>query len=204
MGDGPLVHSAAVERRVLGRPFVRDVVAASPVAAGGVQVKRQQAPNRRTRAPPRINLGENTEVALRVVVEPASLRIGAEVVVVRAVLLDQDHDVLNLAEVGGGGRSRQLIMRKMEAGGPGERSIHAAVDGPDVAGRADELASTLAAGPTVALGLTRWLIHAGGGLDLERHLPNEAFALELASRTADFREGMVALHERRDPDFEGR
>jgi 2-(1,2-epoxy-1,2-dihydrophenyl)acetyl-CoA isomerase len=104
-------------------------------------------------------------------------------------------------------RAKELLLLGRELSGAEAEEwglIHAAVDGPDVAGRADELAATLAAGPTVALGLTRWLIHAGGGLDLERHLPNEAFALELASRTADFREGMVALHERRDPNFEGR
>jgi 2-(1,2-epoxy-1,2-dihydrophenyl)acetyl-CoA isomerase len=39
---------------------------------------------------------------------------------------------------------------------------------------------------------------------LDQHLPNEAFALELSSRTDDFREGMTAFRERRPPKFEGR
>ena len=69
---------------------------------------------------------------------------------------------------------------------------------------ARKLANDLANGPTVALGLTKWLVHTGAGLDLERHLANEAFALELSSRSADFREGLAALRERREPRFEGR
>ncbi|HEY5171906.1 MAG TPA: enoyl-CoA hydratase/isomerase family protein, partial [Acidimicrobiia bacterium] len=35
-------------------------------------------------------------------------------------------------------------------------------------------------------------------------LANEAFALEVSSRTDDFREGMTAFREKRAPRFEGR
>lgn len=104
-------------------------------------------------------------------------------------------------------RAKELLLLGRELSGTEAEAwglIHAAVDRPDVTGRADELAATLAAGPTVALGLTRWLINTGGGLDLDRHLAHEAFALELASRTADFREGLTARRERRRPDFGGR
>jgi 2-(1,2-epoxy-1,2-dihydrophenyl)acetyl-CoA isomerase len=52
--------------------------------------------------------------------------------------------------------------------------------------------------------LTKWLIHTGAGLDLERHLANEAFALEVSSRSPDFKEGIAALRDRRPPSFEGR
>lgn len=104
-------------------------------------------------------------------------------------------------------RAKELLLLGRELSGAEAVEwglIHASVERAAVPDRVDELATTLAAGPTVALGLTRWLIHTGGGLDLDRHLANEAFALELSSRTTDFREGLAALRERRPPEFGGR
>jgi 2-(1,2-epoxy-1,2-dihydrophenyl)acetyl-CoA isomerase len=66
------------------------------------------------------------------------------------------------------------------------------------------LAIRLANGPTVALGLTKWLLHASASTSLEDHLPDEAFAMELSSRSEDFREGLKAFTEKRQPKFEGR
>ena len=74
----------------------------------------------------------------------------------------------------------------------------------DVAAAAEALAARLAAGPTVALGLTKWLLHEGEARALDAHLADEAFALELSSRSDDFREGLKAFSEKRDPDFRGR
>ena len=42
------------------------------------------------------------------------------------------------------------------------------------------------------------------GLDLDRHLQNEAMALELSSRSEDFREGLAAFRDKRDARFQGR
>jgi len=83
-------------------------------------------------------------------------------------------------------------------------AIHRAVPEADLDDVVDELAGRLATGPTVALGLTKWLLNAGAADELSAQLANEAFALELSSRTDDFREGIAAFREKRAPRFEGR
>jgi 2-(1,2-epoxy-1,2-dihydrophenyl)acetyl-CoA isomerase len=82
--------------------------------------------------------------------------------------------------------------------------VHASVPDGELDAAAESLAGQLAAGPTVALGLTKWLMHAGASLTIDEHLRNEAFALELSSRTEDFREGLSAFKDKRNPDFKGR
>src|SRR4051794_21304343 len=81
---------------------------------------------------------------------------------------------------------------------------HTAVAAEEVADAALALAHRLAAGPTVALGLTKWLLHTSSDHTLEQHLRDEAFAMELSSRSEDFREGLKAFVEKRDPGFTGR
>jgi 2-(1,2-epoxy-1,2-dihydrophenyl)acetyl-CoA isomerase len=83
-------------------------------------------------------------------------------------------------------------------------AIHRAVPGAELDAAVDEVVARLANGPTVALGLTKWLLGAGASTELQAQLANEAFALELSSRTDDFREGMTAFREKRAPRFEGR
>jgi 2-(1,2-epoxy-1,2-dihydrophenyl)acetyl-CoA isomerase len=84
------------------------------------------------------------------------------------------------------------------------RMIHRAVPAADVDATAAELATTLAGGATVALGLAKWLLHTANANALDEQLRNEAFAMELSSRSDDFREGLEAFREKRDPDYGGR
>ena len=104
-------------------------------------------------------------------------------------------------------RARELLLLGREISGAEAAAwgaIHAAVPGDRLDTSVDELVTRLASGPTVALGLAKWLLQAGSGIALDQHLANEAFALELSSRTDDFREGMTAFRERRPPNFEGK
>ena len=81
---------------------------------------------------------------------------------------------------------------------------HRAVPAGEVDATAEALARRLATGPTVTLGLTKWLLHTSAEHTLDQHLREEAFAMELSSRSEDFKEGMKAFVEKRDPGFTGR
>jgi 2-(1,2-epoxy-1,2-dihydrophenyl)acetyl-CoA isomerase len=112
-----------------------------------------------------------------------------------------------LPRVVGPARARRLLMldRKFSGTEAVEWGIaETAVDRADVPETARELAAELAAGPTVALGLTKALLNAAPDSDLRRHLADEAYAMELSSRSPDFREGLRAFVERRSPEFGGR
>jgi 2-(1,2-epoxy-1,2-dihydrophenyl)acetyl-CoA isomerase len=57
---------------------------------------------------------------------------------------------------------------------------------------------------TLAVGLSRVLVHRNLGVDLEAALQQEGIYEELAVRTDDFKEGMKSFAQRREPNFEGR
>jgi 2-(1,2-epoxy-1,2-dihydrophenyl)acetyl-CoA isomerase len=78
------------------------------------------------------------------------------------------------------------------------------VEGDGLAARAAELASTVAAMPTRAIGMTKRLFDAAPTNKLEEQLELEAQLQSAATKTEDFREGVAAFLEKRDPDFKGR
>jgi 2-(1,2-epoxy-1,2-dihydrophenyl)acetyl-CoA isomerase len=81
--------------------------------------------------------------------------------------------------------------------------IHRAVPDDELDGAVDELTAELRTSATVAIGLTKRCIHAGLDRGIVDAMEHEALALELSSRSADFREGLSAFTERRDPRFTG-
>lgn len=104
-------------------------------------------------------------------------------------------------------RARELLFLGTELDGPTAVTWglgHTAVPADSVDEDAEDLALRLASGPTVSLGLTKWLLHVGAEQSLDQQLRDEAFALELSSRSEDFREGLRALKDHRDPRFTGR
>jgi 2-(1,2-epoxy-1,2-dihydrophenyl)acetyl-CoA isomerase len=82
--------------------------------------------------------------------------------------------------------------------------VHRAVPARAVAHAAEELVTELAGAATVAVGLTKLLVQRSLTVDLERHLADEALAIELSSRSEDFQESARARREKREPGFEGR
>ena len=75
---------------------------------------------------------------------------------------------------------------------------------PAEIGTTAALVDRLACGPTVALGLAKWLLSTSPDTSLGEQLHNEAIGLELSSRSEDFREGLAAFKEKRPPEFKGR
>jgi 2-(1,2-epoxy-1,2-dihydrophenyl)acetyl-CoA isomerase len=70
--------------------------------------------------------------------------------------------------------------------------------------RAGDLAATLAALPTRALGMTKWLLQRAAVSSLDAQLELEAELQAEAARSEDFREGVNAFLEKREPRFTGR
>lgn len=66
-----------------------------------------------------------------------------------------------------------------------------------------ELAARLAAAPTKALSLTKWLVNRSLESDRAGAFADEAWAQEVNMSTADANEGVAAFVERRTPEFRG-
>lgn len=69
---------------------------------------------------------------------------------------------------------------------------------------AGELGQRLAAGPTLAIALTKRLVNEAEDATLADSLAAEAALQEVAGRSDDHAEGVAAFTEKRDPEFRGR
>jgi 2-(1,2-epoxy-1,2-dihydrophenyl)acetyl-CoA isomerase len=112
-----------------------------------------------------------------------------------------------LPRLAGTARARELLLlgRALDGAEAADWGlVHAAVPGDRLDAEVESLVARLAAGPTVAIGLIKWLLRSSHSATLESQLQDEAFALELSSRSEDFREGLAAFVDKRDPRFQGR
>jgi 2-(1,2-epoxy-1,2-dihydrophenyl)acetyl-CoA isomerase len=79
-----------------------------------------------------------------------------------------------------------------------------AVPATDVVSTVADLTGELAHAATVAVGLAKRCVNESLDGGISEAMARESMALELSSRTADFREGLGAFREHRNPDFRGR
>jgi 2-(1,2-epoxy-1,2-dihydrophenyl)acetyl-CoA isomerase len=77
------------------------------------------------------------------------------------------------------------------------------VPAESLAGRAEEVSNSLAAGPTLAFGEMRRLLASVGAHSLETQLELEAEALARVAASSDAKGALVAFSEKRRPVFEG-
>jgi 2-(1,2-epoxy-1,2-dihydrophenyl)acetyl-CoA isomerase len=104
-------------------------------------------------------------------------------------------------------RAKQMILRGTRVDGVTAAEwglVSEVVDDDGLDEAIETVAREFATGPTVALGLARQLVHRNLTSDLAEALEREALTEELAVRSDDFKEGMRAFVERRDPDYSGR
>ncbi|MXZ78104.1 MAG: enoyl-CoA hydratase/isomerase family protein [Acidimicrobiia bacterium] len=111
-----------------------------------------------------------------------------------------------LPRLAGVARAKGMLMLGEEVSGAEAAEwglIHRAVPPDRVDAEVAVLADRLASSATVAVGLTKTLVQRGRERSLETHMSEEAFAMELSSRSADFQEWAASREEGRPPDFTG-
>jgi 2-(1,2-epoxy-1,2-dihydrophenyl)acetyl-CoA isomerase len=95
---------------------------------------------------------------------------------------------------------RQLTAARAHAWG----LVNEVVDDDELPARVAEVAATYAALPTRGVAMTKRLFDGAGPRTLEEQLEVEAQLQSAATKTEDFREGVAAFLEKRDPRFTGR
>ncbi len=104
-------------------------------------------------------------------------------------------------------RAREMLLLGRELSGRDAAAcgaIHRALPEAELDAATEALVAELARSATVAVGLMKWCLRQSQEASLGQSLANEAFALELSSRSQDFKEGLKAFQEKRAPKFEGR
>lgn len=103
-------------------------------------------------------------------------------------------------------RALQMVLteERLSATAAADLGLVVSVHPPDeFIGAYRHLATTLAEGPTRALGLAKLALRRSAESGLEAQLDWEATYQEEASETGDFREGVLAFREKRLPHFSG-
>jgi 2-(1,2-epoxy-1,2-dihydrophenyl)acetyl-CoA isomerase len=103
-------------------------------------------------------------------------------------------------------RARQMILR----GVPVDAAtavrwglVDEVVESQALDAAAGNLVSELAAGPTFSLGHSKQLLNRGTSAQINTALAQEAASVEATVRSADFKEGLRAFTQKRDPVFTG-
>ncbi len=107
------------------------------------------------------------------------------------------------------GRARAMEMMMLGERVPAEKAlewglISRVVDDDALQAEAVALATRLAQGPTVALGLIRKLAREAGDLPLSQALAAERVAQREAGATEDFRGAVMAFLRKQEPRFDGK
>ena len=104
-------------------------------------------------------------------------------------------------------RAKEMILRGTRVDGTLAADwglVSQVVDDGALDAAVEDVVQEFARAPTVALSLAKQLVHRGLTGDLADALEREALTEELAVRSDDFKEGMRAFAQHREPDYRGR
>lgn len=107
----------------------------------------------------------------------------------------------------GAHRAKELAFTARMVGGTEAAEmglVNAVVPAAELDATVDELVATIAAGPPIALSLTKREIDGAGESSLAQALEMEALAQNANVATEDMQEAFLAYMERRPPEFRGR
>jgi 2-(1,2-epoxy-1,2-dihydrophenyl)acetyl-CoA isomerase len=148
--------------------------------------------------------GANLVLACDLVVMADSARL-IEIFVKRGIIPDAGGCYL-LPRIVGPQRTKELMFlgdelsaSDCERWGIANRVVPATELGATV----DELATRLAAAPSKAVAMTKWLVNRSHESSRQTAFEEEGYAQELVTATADTAEGLRAFAERRSPEFKG-
>ncbi len=103
-------------------------------------------------------------------------------------------------------RAKEMVLRaqSLEASAAHQLGLYNELVDPDQLGdRLDELATELAAGPTMAHALAKHALHAASRLTFDSYMDLEAGSQALLHTGFDHDEGVAAFVEKRVPEFRG-
>jgi 2-(1,2-epoxy-1,2-dihydrophenyl)acetyl-CoA isomerase len=103
-------------------------------------------------------------------------------------------------------RAKEMVLRGKPVPGPRAEAwglVSCCVPAGDLQATVDATVAEFASMPTVSVGLAKTLLHGNLDSPFAVALQNEAIYEELAVRSDDFKEGIRAFMDKRDPDFTG-
>lgn len=155
---------------------------------------------------PALGVGLGLAMACDLVFAASSSRIGSPFARIGAVLDSGGHRYL--VDRVGPHRALELIYtgRMLTGAEAAEMGlINSAIADDKLAEEVDRIAGQIAMGPTVAFSLSKRLVQRmeDGGTAFDTILTAEAAAQGAAASTTDYREGISAFQQKRDPNFTG-